>query len=49
MESALRGDETFSDIFESEEQRKSCQEQWQTLKMELGWNDKVLKYMKIHK
>ena len=50
MESALRGDDTYySDIFESEEQRKYCQEQWETLKTELGWNDKVFKYMRVHK
>ena len=49
MESALGGDETFSDIFESEEQRKSCQEQWEALKTKLGWNVEVFNYMKIHK
>ena len=49
MESAFRGDETYSDIFESEEQRKSCQEQWEALKEELGWNVKVFKYMKKRK
>ena len=43
MESALKGDE---DIFKEEEQKIDCQKRWEELKAELGWSDKVFRYMK---